>query len=289
MDEWEGTRRQLLGAAGTAGAAAIAGCERLGSVEESRTDEPSEDESGGGTDLAAVATGTATTIEALRQARIGTTGRLARTETMQSGTDEERSQFLRNEQAELPEDVYRLHYVNLASSNIAASSSESHVGEALNTREAPWQTDELTYGDDGVFVSSAVEALTRSLLSFVAPVEAAAEGRFVLVMQVDLDVLVGTLETPESPRYAQIVDDEGRIVAGTRADEALERNDGMLSVYTEDPDDLSILQDGLAGEDGSVQGAEINDTTVPDHESYTIGFAPVGGVQWVVVVHEPVG
>jgi len=58
---------------------------------------------------------------------------------IRSGTQQERQQFLQEESDQLPNDVYRVHLVNLSGSqsNITASTSESKIGEPLNTREAP--------------------------------------------------------------------------------------------------------------------------------------------------------
>ncbi|MFC6757112.1 HAMP domain-containing protein [Halomicroarcula sp. GCM10025894] len=138
-----------------------------------------------------------------------------------------------------------------------------------------------------MFISRAEEALGRSLVSFVTEVETeSGESRY-LVVQADMDALAGDLPAPSEDVYSQVIDSEGRIVAGTQDTQALDRNDGSLSVYSENPDQLSILQDGLNGETGFVQGSEINSSTVPSHGDYAIGFAAVGGDDWIVATHVP--
>jgi len=239
------------------------------------------------TEYTGVANQSATQIEEWRQSRSDTTRRLSQFEVIRSGTHSERQTFLESERERLPEDVYRVHLVNRSNSNITASTSEAKVGEPLNTREAPWQNDNLTYNDDGVFVSRADEALTRSLVSFVTEVETESGDNLILVMQTDMDALAGNLPAPSQGVYSQVIDAEGRIVAGTQETERLDRNDGTLSVYTDGPADLSILQSGLSGETGFVQGADINGTTLPDHSSFAIGFASVEGEEWIVATHVP--
>jgi methyl-accepting chemotaxis protein len=240
------------------------------------------------TEYTGVANQSATQIEEWRESRSDTTRRLSQFEVIRSGTQQERQAFLQNEKEQLPSDVYNVHLVNLETANITASTSEAEVGETLNTREAPWQTQtELVYNSDGVFISRAEEALTRSLVSFVTPVETASGENRYLVVQTDMDALAGTLSAPSQDVYSQVIDSEGRIVAGTQDTERLDRNDGSLSVYSETPDQLTILQRGLNGQTGFVQGSEINGTTSPAHGNFAIGFAPVAGEEWIVATHVP--
>ncbi|PSP82688.1 hypothetical protein BRC96_10780 [Halobacteriales archaeon QS_6_64_34] len=242
------------------------------------------------TEYTGVANQSAAQIEEWRESRSDTTRRLAQFSDVRSGTQGERQEFLQNESEQLPDDVHNVHIVDFGdNSNITASTEESEVGQNLNTREAPWQTrvGSLSYNDDGVFISRAEEALTRSLVSFVTPIQTASGDNLYLVVQTDMDALAGDLPAPSQDVYSQVIDSEGRIVAGTQDTERLDRNDGSLSVYSETPDQLSILQDGLDGQSDFVQGSDINGTTVPDHGNFAIGFAPVEGDDWVVATHVP--
>ncbi|MDS0282170.1 HAMP domain-containing protein [Haloarcula onubensis] len=240
------------------------------------------------TEYIGVANQSAAQIADWRESRSDTTRRLSQFEVVRSGTQQERQAFLQSEKEQLPEDVHNVHLVNLSNANITASTDESEVGQNLNTREAPWQTQtELVYNSDGVFISSAEEALTRSLVSFVTPVETTdGENRY-LVVQADMDALAGSLPAPSEDVYSQVVDSQGRIVAGTQETQALDRNDGSLSVYTENPDQLGVLQSGLNGQTEFVQGSDINGTTAPSHGSFAVAFAPVAGEDWVVATHVP--
>lgn len=274
MDGREWTRRGCLGAISTVGTITIAGCGGLATGVGTPT--PKGDP--------AVAIEAATQAESWRQARIETTKRLAESETIRTGTDEQRQQYLQDERSDLPEAVAQGHYVKFDDDfgvTITASTEPARVGEGLYTREAPWQNDDIDYGDDGCFVSRASVARDKLIVSFVAPVETDEDGRFVLVVQADLGVLDGDLPAPDGG-FTQIVDEDGRIVVGFREDELA----GIE--YTIRPTLLSVLQDGLAGESGVVQGSEINEYTRGDFEEFVIGFAPVEGAEWVVFTHEPV-
>ena len=240
-----------------------------------------------------VAQQSATQIQDWRQARSDTTRRMAQFEVIQSGSQSERQSFLEAETSRLPEDVHRVHLVDSDSATIVASTDSAKEGEPLNTREAPWQNQELTYNDDGVFVSNASEALGRSLVSFVTPVETESGDTMLLVMQTDLDELAKNLPAPSEGVYSQVVDSQGRVVAGTLGQDALARNDGTFQQYTEEPSGLELLQDGLDGNSGFVQGSSTSSSIAASPPSdtmseYVIAYAPVAGQDLIVATHVPV-
>jgi methyl-accepting chemotaxis protein len=243
------------------------------------------------TEFIGVAQQSATQIQEWRDARTQTTRRLARFQVMQEGTNAERNSFLQSES--FSEDVYHVHFVNRDSSTIRATTNPAKLDEPLNTREAPWQTDEIPYGSNGVFVSNATEALGRSLVSFVTQVETESGEEFILVMQTDLDALAQNLRAPSEGAYSQVVDSQGRVVAGTQETSALDRNDGTLQVYTDDPNNLQMLQSGLSGSTGFLQGETVNGSVIAEPPSgtisdYVIAYAPIAGDDWVVATHVPI-
>lgn len=287
MGEWQGTRRQLLGASGTVGAAAIAGCEGLVAGDGDPSTEsasPTATVGEGQSASPVLAAATATLVENWRQVRVETAKRLAGAEQIESGTDEERQQHLSTEYNDLTDAVYRVDFVDLDSATVVASTERSKVDQLLVTREAPWQNEPLDYGEDGVFVSEATEARRRSLLSVVVPVDTDADGQFVIVLQADLDVL-GTELPTAGEEFTQIVDYAGRVVSDSQQASALGRNNGELSEYAGGVD-APALQRGLDGESGTVtqtQPAENGD----GEREYRVAFAPVASAEWAVLVHEP--
>jgi methyl-accepting chemotaxis protein len=243
------------------------------------------------TEYIGVAQQSATQIQEWRQSRAETTRRLARFEVMQDGTQQQRQDFLQSES--FRGDVYHVHFVNRETSTIRATTNPAKLDEPLNTREAPWQTEEIQYGDDGVFVSNATEALGRSLVSFVTEVETDSGEQFILVMQTDLDALAQDLPAPSEGVYSQVVDSQGRVVAGTQETSALARNDGTLQTYTENPNQLQMLQSGLSGSTGFLQGETVNGSVVAEPpegviSDYVIAYAPIAGDDWVVATHVPI-
>jgi len=243
------------------------------------------------TEYIGVANQSATQIEDWRTSRSETTRRLARFEVIQSGTQEQRQAFLQAETFQ--DDVYHVHLVNRSNANITATTNPAKEGEPLNTAEAPWQTDTIPYGQNGVFVSNATEALGRSLVSFVTEVETDSGENLILVMQTDLDALASDLPAPAEGDYSQVVDSQGRVVAGTQETSALDRNDGTLQVYTENPTQLAMLQSGLSGQTGFLEGSTVNGsvTAAPPTgtiSDYVIAYAPIQGDDWVVATHVPI-
>jgi methyl-accepting chemotaxis protein len=106
----------------------------------------------------------------------------------------------------------------------------------------------------------------------------------VLVMQTDFDAVAQELPTPADSVFSQVVDSQGRIVAGTQETSRLERNDGTLSQYIEEGGRADVVQSGLAGNSGFVQEAAKEDQLEDD---FAVAYAPVPGTDWVVTTHVP--
>jgi len=285
MNDQVATRRRYLATVGAVGTAGLAGCSDTlaGELLDSGVDEATRERYIG------VATRMAADVEAWHRARRRTARWLALTDVAQNGTSEERQAWLQTEAEQLPEDVYQVHIVDPSDNwTVVASTSGPKVGEVLNTREAPWQNDTLEYGDDGVFTSRAVEALTRSLVSFVTQLGTDGDRRHLLVVQTDVDELASTDSQPTAEVYSQIVNRDGRIVAGTRETDRLDRNDGTLSAYPDGPEAEAVVG-ALGGESGFVDEPAINDSDEVDGDDgpYVVAYAPVENRAWAVLTHVP--
>jgi len=282
MTEQRLPRRRYLGIAGALGTVGLAGCVTASSPLSQGVDEATRERYVG------VATRVATDLEEWRRRRSGTTRRLAQSDAARNGTAAEQYDWLEFEGERLPADVYRINIVDPNDWTVVASSDPAKQGEPLNTREAPWQTDRLEYGSDDVFVSRADEALARSLVSFVAPVDTDDDRQRRLVMQTSLDELAATFQRPSRGVYSQIVDADGRIVAGTRPIQRLERNDGTLRTYPGGTD-ATAVQQALGGASGFVAEPAINESDQGggDADSYVVAYAGVENRAWAVLTHVP--
>lgn len=244
------------------------------------------------TEYTGLAEQSVTQIVDWRSARSDTTRMLSQFEVIQSGNPDRIQDFLQQESTRLPPDVYRVHYVDLDNATILASTNLAKVDETLNTREAPWQTKEsLDYGPDEVFISNASEVHLRSVVSFVSPVDTDAGDNMVLVMQTDFDTVARGLPTPDTRGqnvtvFSQVVDSQGRIVAGTQETSDLDRNDGSLEDYLPGRStDTPVIQNAIEAENPTA--GFLQSSTKNLSEDHIVAYAPVPGDDWAVAVHVP--
>lgn len=262
-------RREYLAAVGTVGLVGFAGCLR-GGVDESTQEQ-----------YVSVATEAATQLGEWRAARSQTLRELSAASELRTGTQDDQERVLQEAVPEFAEDVIRVHLVGTDDRTVLASTEAAKTGSVLNTREAPWAADELTYGENDVFVSEATEALGAALVSFVTPV---TDGR-ILVLQSNLDTVAAGLPVPSDGGYSQVVNASGNVVAGTRDTSLLSRNDGALSMYP-GGEDAPAVRRGLDGESGFIAEPEINTNDEVDG-GYYVAFAAVEAFPWVIVTHVP--
>ena len=239
------------------------------------------------TEYIGVANSSATQIVEWRQSRRDTTRRLGQFEVIRNGNQSQRQSFLENESERLPDDVIKVQIANRSSTTVTASSDTTRVGEPQLSREAPWRNEELAYGEDGVYIAEATNALETSLVSFVTPIETGDGDELILVMQTDLNALASDLPQPSEGVYSQVIDSQGRIVAGTRGQTALGANLGSLQQYDNSSDGTTqpFVQRGLDGQSGFVQAGDVKSSLA---DEYVVAYNPVEGEEWVVATHVPV-
>lgn len=273
------TRRQYIAAVGAVGTAAISGCggaETTAALDDETTAE-----------YVGVASGAATRITEWDERSRETIRELAAATELQTGTRAERQQFLVDRSGAFPDEVHQVHLVAEASSEIVASSAEFKQGGVLNSREAPWASGDDGVPSDGdeVFVAEPTEALGIALVSFATPVQTDDAAMF-LVLQTNLDALSERFPSASDGSYTLVIDAAGRIITGTKQQSAQSRNDGELTMYDEstDPSEQPVIQRGLDGESGVIQGESVAESLDGD---YVVAFAPVPGFEWVVATHIP--
>ncbi|PSP31527.1 HAMP domain-containing protein [Halobacteriales archaeon QH_10_67_22] len=230
----------------------------------------------------------ASQIREWQQSRIETARLYSQFEVIQSGEPDEVQSFLVAEASRLPADVYQVHYVDLNSANVVASTSAARQDSTLNTREAPWQNEDLTYGDDEVFVSDAEEVHRRSIVSYVSPVEDGnPDTDRVIIVMANFDEVASDLPTPTGTQgvYSQVVDSQGRIVAGTQALKDIERNNGELETYSESEGvNERAVQRGLSGETGFLQDEGVRSDL---RENFVVAYTNVPNQELAVITHVP--
>lgn len=191
---------------------------------------------------------------------------------------DEINEFLSGEEERLPDDVETVHRVDLDENVIVASSDEFRVGTQLNIREAPWAWEDQDFEDDDVLVSEVRQIQANPTISFVSPIIESDDNE-VLVITSNLDAVVDETDNVDT----QIINEDGEVVAGALGQTELEANLGAFETYTADGEESTVVQEGLAGNVGFIDGSE-NEEVFPDHVT---AYAPVGeeDTELVVAAH----
>lgn len=182
---------------------------------------------------------------------------------------------LDNQAERFPESLYAIHYVRgvewrsnssaLANATITASTVSAREGEPLAVSGMEWRND-FSFADNNAVDESEVYTTDgQELIAFASPVE---NLDVVAVAVFDATERGGRFRDRIAGGYTQVVDGDGEVQFAADRNETLSQYDGGLSA--------SELQQGRAGQsDGIERGGEI------------ISYAPVAGIDWVLIKHVP--
>lgn len=182
---------------------------------------------------------------------------------------------LDNQAERFPESLYAIHYVRgvewrsnssaLANATITASTVSAREGEPLAVSGMEWRNG-FSFADNNAVDESEVYTTDgQELIAFASPVE---NLDVVAVAVFDATERGGRFRDRIAGGYTQVVDGDGEVQFAADRNETLSQYDGGLSA--------SELQQGRAGQsDGIERGGEI------------ISYAPVAGIDWVLIKHVP--
>jgi methyl-accepting chemotaxis protein len=199
---------------------------------------------------------------------------VARASEVVEGDGGERLAFMQAELERLPDHAVAMHYVDISSTEVLASTDGAADGEGFDDAVVPWAAAVPSDGDDPSTVGR-----TRpyqdpfagaTATAFVARVPGESERGIVLV--VDLEQRSAAFERPWADSWTHVVNSEGAVVITHRAEKLGDQNMGGPGV-----DSMGVEQ-GLEGETGYVE-MEMREQDV------VMGFAPVEGTDWVVMTH----
>jgi len=193
---------------------------------------------------------------------------------------------LENERSRLPSDAKNMHLLQKAPSGTTViASTNLRPNSSATAANLVWTDDVLLNDTSKVTVSNASYDSERvPVIGFASPV-AASQNRLIVV-EYRLDDIAQSLRgaDQESAQFSQVVEPDGTVAI----DQAYgDSGNGM--VLNQYPVESSVA----AGNDlrtASVP-AGVN-TSMPANselinESYTVGYAPVEGTNWVVLTHAP--
>ncbi len=256
-----------------------------------------------------IADQSAAQVESWQEARGDTAIRLSGLGDIESDDPDVIQQRIDEEMPALPGDVSDVHYMNVETGEIYATSRGALLPierpdgsvdfDDLPTAEAPWLGD-VEYGEDGeLFISEPVQAIQQSNVYFISPVDVDGDGPYdgidteniALVMQSDLDALAGDLGTDEENQFTQIVNADGQIVAGAGlgeddVDPDAPRIDAGVDEFEDyvEGDLPEFIVDGLAGNSGFVESFDREGTLDEEHVA---GYSSIQDQELVTVTHAP--
>jgi len=247
------------------------------------------------TEYTGVAEQSALQLDNWQDARGDTAVRLSNLGDMEDGDVETIQARIDEEMQRLPDDVTDVHYINMDNGRAIATSRDqlqplqledgSYDFNTLSSNEAPWVTqdiEDLTFGDNDLFISEPVFALQQSNIYFISPVETNDDRDIVLAMQANLDALAGDLGTNEENQFTQVVNEQGDVVADSSEEDVLSLEQGVnFPKYIEAQSSFpSFIQDSS----GFVESVDKGGALEEDHVA---GYAIVSDSDLAVVTHVP--
>jgi len=208
-----------------------------------------------------------------------------------ASSDEDLELALENEISRLPADAKNMHLLQRAPSGTTVVASTNLRAESSATPANLGWTDRTQLNDTSqVTVSDAYydNQDREPTIGFVSPVPA-AQNRLIVV-EYRISEIAESISPSEhhSPRFTMVVASGGTVVVDQAyAGDDHGRDDMSLRNY---PVEQSI-DAGNSYRNSSTQQAGVR-TSMPANselinESYTVGYAPVDGTEWVVLTHAP--
>ncbi|MFB6074882.1 MAG: HAMP domain-containing protein [Haloarculaceae archaeon] len=208
------------------------------------------------------------------------------------GQDQGLRTALNNQESRL-RDVHAMHLVQtsltgthvIASTNIHGETNVSAAGRA-------WLSDVNISRTGGIRMSNVYRVDGEPVVGFVSPV-AASQDRY-LVIEFSLNDIAGSLQGAESADggFTQVVNTSGTVLIDEAPDPDGGLGDEELQSYSGGNDVADrVIVAANSFRSSSSQRSGVN-ASMPANgqvidEPYTVGYAPVGGTDWVVLTHAP--
>ncbi|APW96550.1 methyl-accepting chemotaxis protein [Halobiforma lacisalsi AJ5] len=185
---------------------------------------------------------------------------------------------LKNELTFMPDEVQRLHYVDLESNEIAHSTDEAVVGTDLAELGVDVHEREVGYVEehefDGSYIadgrathSDVYESNGEPVMAFFGPIE--GEDAAVMIV-VSVDGVSETFAESIEGSTTEVVDaSDGNVMLANESD-------AVLSTYRDGPDSR-VIEEGRSGP-GSTEFDDADDV---------VAYAPVPNTDWVIATHAP--
>ncbi|MFC4551731.1 MULTISPECIES: methyl-accepting chemotaxis protein [Halorussus] len=193
-------------------------------------------------------------------------------------------QYLRAKEESYPDEVVAMHFVNVDSLTVVASSANGTAGTDLRTANVSWADDSLGYwlGDtSNVLVSTPYESVAgdETVVAFVSAVP--GNDDHAVVVTATLAGRADSLHQTVAGGYTKVLNEDGRTILDSASGDEGGSGDGSAT---------GDSGGGAAGINESAvvaDGAESDRTGFVSGERTVAAYAPVDGSNWVVVTYAP--
>jgi methyl-accepting chemotaxis protein len=184
--------------------------------------------------------------------------------------------FLDEEMAKMPTDVRNVHYVNFQSQESIASTDSEMRHVPLNGDKAPWSDQDISYGNDGVFVSKPYVKDGSTRVAFVARIPSDYGVQTAVVLTTSLGDVSANFRQPTASSNTQLVSASGEVLADDTSVSRLQPYAGT--------NNSTVAAAAASGESGFLSAGE---SAKSFDEGHVVAYAPVEGTEWAVALHVP--
>ena len=205
-------------------------------------------------------------------------------------SNEQLSLKLKTTKADMPRDARDIHLIDNATSSpkIAASTTFSQ-NSTLRARPQSWVLARSFSSEGDVAMSSVYLADGKYTIGFASPVP--GSGDRIMLIEYTLDQIAESLQGAERAKngFTQVVTSNGTVMIAEppRGERGL--GDKVLHSYSngeaDEPIEAANELRSSPQKSGVMSEMEPNENVVND--TYTVGYSPVDGTDWVVLVHAP--
>lgn len=194
---------------------------------------------------------------------------LSDAEPFQATNESEVGGYLDSKLASYPDEVLAIHFVNIESKTVVASSANGTAGTDLGSQSVPWADDSLNYwlGDtSNVLISSPYQSVASddSVVAFVTAVP--GNDQYAVVVTATLAERAGSLYQTVDGGYTKVLSEDGQTIlasGGSQSEHSIDQS--------------TAVEDGADGRNtGFVSG-----------EDTVAAYAPIEGTNWVTVTYAP--
>lgn len=179
-------------------------------------------------------------------------------------TEDRQETNLQTQFGEMDESVAAVHIVDTRTTEILLSTTDGLVGTTLEEQGVTWHGGELDPYTETY--SHVYEHDGTHLLAFASPI---GTGETTVVLAADVEAFASDFQNPIDGSYTTVVSEDGTVQIATT---------NVADIYRHGTD-AEQIQRGLDGETGALD--------IDGDDEEVVAYAPIEGMDWVLLVHAP--